>query len=196
MERRGDWTITQTREAYRNPWIRVVEHQVIRPDGSEGIYGVIDAGHNAGTVVIDDDDNIVLLEEFVFPLGVTTLQIPSGQYRDGESPLAAAKRELAEETGIAAANWIDLGKFALSGGISTQMSHVFLARELSYGESHLEETEQIVVRKVPLCDAIDMCMTSHIVDSVSLVGIFRAAAWLRKNDNQVNSGNTSFGSQV
>lgn len=180
MEKRGRWTIEATREAYRNPWIAVVEHRVVRPDGSRGIYGVIDAGNNAGTVVIDHDDNIVLLEEFVFPLGRTTLQIPSGQYRVGETPLAAAQRELLEETGITAKAWSELGTFALSGGISTQESHLFLAQDLSYGESHLEVTEEIVVRRIPLQQAYEMCLTSEITDSVSLVAIFRAVEWLRR----------------
>jgi 8-oxo-dGDP phosphatase len=179
MEKRSNWSIIESSVKYSNPWIRVIEHQVIRPDGNLGIYGVLDAGNNAGVVVIDEELNVVLLDEFIFPLNMVTPQIPSGQFRD-EEPLDGAKRELAEETGITAASWTSLGTFHLSSGISTQVGHLFLARELSYGQSQLEGTEQLTMRKVPLQDALQMCLTSEIKDSVSLVGIFRAAEFLRR----------------
>ncbi|TDY49709.1 NUDIX domain-containing protein [Alicyclobacillus sacchari] len=180
MEKRGPWSILRSEVKYRNPWISVVEHQVLRPDGKPGIYGVIDAGHNAATVAIDSGFNAILLDEFVFPFGVVQPQIPSGQFRDDEDPQVAAARELLEETGIAATSWVSLGTFQLSGGISTQVSHLFLAQELSFGERRLEGTEQIEMRKVPVVDAIAMCLDGRIQDSVSLVGLLRAAEWLRQ----------------
>ncbi|GMA65043.1 NUDIX hydrolase [Alicyclobacillus fastidiosus] len=179
MEKRSNWTITHSQVKYQNPWIQVIEHQVIKPDGHAGIYGVIDAGNNAGTVAIDEDLNVVLLDEFIFPFNSITPQIPSGQFRE-EDPLDGAKRELLEETGITAATWTPLGTFYLSGGISTQVGHLFLARDLSYGGCQLEETEELSMRKVPLQDAVDMCLSAEIKDSVSVVGILRAAEYLRR----------------
>ncbi|MFB5189476.1 NUDIX domain-containing protein [Alicyclobacillus fastidiosus] len=179
MEKRSNWTITHSEVKYRNPWIQVIEHQVIRPDGHAGIYGVLDAGNNAGTVAIDENLDVVLLDEFIFPLNSVTPQIPSGQFRE-EAPLDAAKRELLEETGIMAATWAQLGTFYMSGGISTQEGHLFLAMDLSYGKSQLEGTEQLSMRKIPLQDAVEMCLSAEIKDSVSVIGILRAAEHLRR----------------
>ena len=180
MEKRGKWTILRSEVKYKNPWLSVVEHEVVRPDGKPGIYGVIDAGYNAATVAIDGEFNVILVDEFVFPFGVVQPQIPSGQFRDDEEPQAAASRELFEETGVTATSWVSLGTFQLSGGISTQVSHLFIAQNLSFGERMLEGTEQIEMRKVPFADALAMCLDGRIQDSVSLVGLLRAAKWLRQ----------------
>jgi 8-oxo-dGTP pyrophosphatase MutT (NUDIX family) len=179
IEVRGKWKVIDKKVEYQNQWIKVIEHKVIRPDGTEGIYGVLDAGNNSGVVAVDEDMNIVLLKEFLFPFATTTIQIPSGQVVD-EDPLVGAKRELLEETGIRAANWISLGECYLSGGISTQVSFLFLATDLSYGESELEETEDISVIRIPIQRVLEMCFHSEIKDSVSLIGIYRAVEYLRR----------------
>lgn len=171
------WTVHRDTVVYENPWIRVHEYAVTRPDGIPGIYGVVDAGQNAGAVVLDAGGRIALLREWVFPLQTWTLQIPSGQFQD-ESPLSACQRELHEETGIEACRWTSLGTFYLSGGISTQVGHLFLAQDLTMGLPEREGTEVMDLTWMPLTDAVDLCMASTIQDSVSLVGIFRATAHL------------------
>lgn len=171
------WVVHRDTVVYENPWIQVHEYVVTRPDGTPGIYGVVDAGQNAGAVVLDDRGRIALLREWLFPLETWTLQIPSGQFRD-ELPLIACQRELREETGIAASQWTSLGTFYLSGGISTQVGHLFLARDLVIGPPEREGTEVMDLMWIPLADAVDRCLASTIQDSVSMVGILRAAAYL------------------
>jgi 8-oxo-dGTP pyrophosphatase MutT (NUDIX family) len=173
------WRVHGKTIPYENPWIRVHEYVVTRPDGTSGIYGVVDAGQNAGAVVVDAHGRVALLREWVFPLQTFALQIPSGQFRD-ESPLAACQRELREETGIEAAQWNGLGTFALSGGISTQVGHLFLARELTVGPPQQEATEVMELTWIPLADVVARCVDGTIQDSVSLVGLFRAAAYLHR----------------
>ncbi|MFN8535593.1 MAG: NUDIX hydrolase [Dehalococcoidia bacterium] len=173
--RRGPWQVLATREVYRNRWLRVREDSVIRPDGQAGIYGVVEPDDNAAIVALDNAGRVALLAEFVYPLGIETLQIPSGAIDPGEAPQAAAQRELAEETGLRAGRWESLGHLALSGGISTQVSHLFLARDLAAGEARPEGTERVALRFVPLNDALALADQSAIVDSPSLVGLYRAA---------------------
>lgn len=92
--------------------------------------------------------------------------------------MTACQRELREETGIRAAQWTASGTFYLSGGISTQVGHLFLAQDLVFGPRERESTEVMDLVWLPWADAVDQCLASTIQDSVSLVGIFRAAAYL------------------
>ncbi len=180
LEKRGKWTILNKTVRYQNPWMSIIEHEVIRPDNEPGIYGVVEVGSNSGIVAMNEKLEIILLDEYIFPFATTSLQIPSGQVL-GEDPLIGAKRELKEETGIIAENWISLGTFYLSGGISTQIGNLFLATGLTFEKSALEGTEDLIVTTIPLAKAVNLCVNSQIKDSVSIVGIFRAAEYLRQN---------------
>lgn len=179
-ERRGPWQVLARREVYRNPWLRVYEDTVVRPDGQPGIYGVVEPDDNAAIVALDGEGRVALVVEFVYPLGRELVQIPSGGVAPGEDPLAAAKRELAEETGLIAAQWTSLGRLAFSGGLSTQIGHLFLARELWRGAPRPEGTERLTLRFVPLADALALADQGEILDSPSLVGLYRAARWLAR----------------
>jgi len=133
------WVTISAREVYRNPWLHVIEYSVRRPDGNPGIYGVIYPGDNAAIVALDAQDHVYLVGEFNFPLQRFEWMIPSGKVEDGEDPLAAARRELAEEVGMAASLWEPLGNYYLSSGISPQTTHVFLATDLSAGPPSLKQ---------------------------------------------------------
>ncbi|WP_041695859.1 NUDIX domain-containing protein [Alicyclobacillus acidocaldarius] len=174
------WTILSERIAYQNPWIRVIEYDVLRPDGQPGLYGVMDAGHNAGVVAVDEQARVALLHEFVFPVDRFLWQIPSGQFRD-EGPEAAAARELREETGIVARTWTPLGVAHLSAGISTQETHLFLAKDLSIGEADREPTETMTMVWIPLEYAVHMCLRGEITDAVSVIGLLKAFLWTEKD---------------
>ncbi|WP_304595789.1 NUDIX domain-containing protein [Alicyclobacillus sendaiensis] len=177
--RRHLWTVLSERVAYQNPWIRVTEYDVLRPDGQPGLYGVVDAGHNAGVVAVDDRQRVALLREFVFPVDRFLWQIPSGQFRE-EGPEIAAARELREETGIAARSWTPLGMAHLSAGISTQETHLFLAQDLSFGEAEREPTETMTIEWIPLEDTVEMCLRGEITDAVSVIGLLKAFLWMEQ----------------
>src|SRR5262249_50708663 len=90
------------RPGYSNPWLSAVEYAVVRPDGQPGIYGVVDPGPNATIVALDDHEHVTLVRDFVYPLQRAAWGLPSGKVEEGEAPLAAAQRELAEEAALAA----------------------------------------------------------------------------------------------
>lgn len=168
------WRTVAAREVYRNPWLSVTEYQVVRPDGKPGIYGVVDPHDNAAIVALDDDERVLLVGEFLYPLQEYAWMIPSGTVEDGEDPGAAARRELEEEAGYMAAEWSSLGVYYLSSGISTQRSFAFLARGLTQGMSRPEGTEQLVPRLVPLVEARAMCRRNEIRDAPSVMALWRA----------------------
>lgn len=175
------WRTLGAREVYRNPWMSVTEYSVRRPDGKTGIYGVVDPGDNATIVALDETERIALVGEFRYVTQQHQWMLPSGKVEDGEEPLAAAQRELAEEAGVAAEEWTSLGAYHLSNGILKQVSHIFLARGLQPATAHPEGTEQFTMRSLPLGDAVEACLRGEIADAPSVLGIWRTWFLLRGN---------------
>lgn len=173
------WRTRGARVAYRTPWITVSEYTVMRPDGSSGIYSVVDPGDNVAVVALDASERIWLVGEFVYPLQRFGWMVPSGKREGDEAAEAAAQRELAEELGIVADNWQALGTYDLSCGISAQATHLFLARGLTRGMPQPEGTEVLRARQVALDEAYGACLRGEIRDAPSVLGIWRAHALLR-----------------
>ncbi|MGU3497378.1 NUDIX domain-containing protein [Mycobacterium sp. C31M] len=132
-----------SREVYRNNWMTVREDAIRRPDGSEGIYGVIDKPTYA-LVVARDGDRFHLVEQFRYPIGLRRWEFPQGTAPDlaDLEPADLAARELREETGLRAESLVRLGQLDVAPGMSSQRGWVFLATGLSEGEHEREHEEQ------------------------------------------------------
>ncbi|WP_424511251.1 NUDIX domain-containing protein [Pseudonocardia endophytica] len=133
-----------SRQVYANAWISVREDAVRRPDGSEGIYAVIDRPTVAIVVPRADDGSLHLVEQFRYPLGARRWEFPMGTAPDRaeQDPAELAVRELAEETGLTAGRMEHLGTIDVAAGMSSQRGHVYLATDLTEGTPHREHTEQ------------------------------------------------------
>lgn len=172
------WQTMDGRVVYRNRWITVTEYAVIRPDGTPGIYGVVDPGPNASVVALDADGHVWLAREYVYPVHDYVLKIASGKVEDGEDSLAAARRELAEELGIVAERWTPLGAYFTSSGVSPQTSYLYLARDLTIGDARREDTEDIERRRMPLRAAVEACLGGEIRDATAALALLRAWLWV------------------
>ena len=133
---------TSSRSIYTNPWMTLREDTFSRPDGVEGIYGVVDKPDYA-LVIARDGDAMMMVEQYRYPLGMRRWEFPQGTAPDRASMPAAelAARELREETGLTAASWEYLGLLDVAPGLSSQRGRVFLARDLTQGEPEREATE-------------------------------------------------------
>lgn len=124
------WQTVETRRVYENPWISVREDDVRRPDGSPGIYGVLDLQHPAVFIVaVTDDDEVVLVRQDRYTIGKSSLEVPAGG-TDGEDPLVAARRELLEEAGYDARDLRQLADVFSLNGVCNAPGHVVLATGL------------------------------------------------------------------
>lgn len=177
------WRTLNAREVYRNPWLSVVEYQVIRPDGQSGIYGVVDPGDNVLIVALDSEQRVWLVRDFVYPAQQYHEMLPAGKLEADEEPLIGAQRELAEEVGAYTArdeDWMLLGTFYLSSGVSSQRSYVYLAQSVLPGEARREGTEQrMTTRQLPLREAYLWTLNGGCDDAPTALGIL--LAWTRLN---------------
>jgi 8-oxo-dGTP pyrophosphatase MutT (NUDIX family) len=173
MAMQNPWRTLSSRTIYRNPWLALREDRVIRPDGAEGIYSVVEMRPSCGIVAINEDNQIALVGQWRYVHDRYSLEIPTGGSDQGETPLDAAKRELLEETGLTAEDWTALGTIDNSNGCTTDVAHLFSARNLTTGPSIPQGDEQVELRWMPFVDAVAAVMEGKITDSVSVAGILK-----------------------
>ena len=167
------WRTLSSRTIYRNPWLVLREDRVIRPDGAEGIYSVVEMRPSCGIVAINEDNQIALVGQWRYVHDKYSLEIPTGGSEQGETPLDAAKRELLEETGLTARDWTALGTIDNSNGATTDIAHLFLARNLTTGPPVPQGDEQVELRWMPFVDAVLAVMKGEITESVSVAAILK-----------------------
>ncbi|WP_210487334.1 NUDIX domain-containing protein [Rufibacter aurantiacus] len=169
------WKTLDSKPIYENPWISVREEQVINPGGGRGIYGVVSMKNKAiGIIPIDDEGNTWLVGQYRYTVNEYSWEIPMGGGPVGIDPLESAKRELKEETGFTAAEWTNIGRIHTSNSVTDEEGFIFLAEELTAGETEFEETEDLKIWKLPLHEAVRMAMDSEITDAISIAGLLKA----------------------
>jgi 8-oxo-dGTP pyrophosphatase MutT (NUDIX family) len=162
---------------YENAWITVNHDEVTRPDGKPGIYGVVHFKHRAvGVVAIDEEDRILLVGQYRYPLDVYSWELPEGGAHQGENLAGAAARELREETGVTAERWTRIVRAHLSNSVTDEEATIFLAEGFSHGDAEPEGDELLQVKWVPFADAVRMVFEGEITDAISVMGILRVAA--------------------
>jgi 8-oxo-dGTP pyrophosphatase MutT (NUDIX family) len=161
---------TSSREAYRNPWIRVREDVLEHDDGTSGLYGVVERP-DFGLVLPRQDDGFWLVEQYRYPLGRRSWEFPQGTWGAGKSGSAEelARTELAEETGLRAGRMQHLGRLDLAPGLMTQRFDVWVATGLTSGPTHRESTESdMQMAFVPEAALREMIRDGRFTDGPSL----------------------------
>lgn len=171
---KNPWKTLAEENIYENPWISLTEYQVINPGGGQGIYGKVHFKNLAiGILVLDEKYNTWLVGQYRYPLNQFSWEIPEGGGALDEDPHKSAQRELHEETGITAGSWTEIQQLHLSNSVSDELAIIYLARDLTYGKSNPEETEQLTIRKLPFNDALNMVISGEITDSISVAAILK-----------------------
>lgn len=173
--KRGPFEVTDSKIVYKNPWIEVREDKVVRPNGKEGLFGIVTGGIGSSVLALNNENEIYLVKEFHYAQNDSTYELPSGAIDKGESPLESATRELKEETGLTAKTWTDLGVEEPLTVVLHAPNYMFLAEELTVGEASDEEIDLIKLEKVPFKKAIEMVEKGEITHSASVIAILKVA---------------------
>ena len=173
-EHHNPWKIIGEKPIYDNKWINVTEYDVINPSGGKGIYGKVHFKNFAiGIVPLDDEFNTYLVGQYRFTLNQYSWEIPEGGGPMDQDMLSSAKRELKEETGLVAGEWTKLMNFHLSNSVCDEHGAIFLARKLKQEGAAPEETEDLMVKKIPFEEAYRMVEEGKITDSMAVAGILK-----------------------
>ena len=176
-----EFQLLKTEPVYDGRVISLRRDTVAMPGGGDSVREVV---HHPGAVAVlalDEDENVVLVRQYRHPVGRHLWELPAGlRDADGEPPLETAKRELAEETQLAADRWSLLVSVHNSPGFSDELVHIYLAEGLSpvaRPEGFLVEHEEadMTVARVPLADAVQRVFDGDISNSSAVAGILAAA---------------------
>ena len=154
--------------------IKVYKDNVELADGKKSFREVV--RHSGGVVILafKDEDTILLVKQYRYPIGETVLELPAGKLEKGEDPFEAAKRELEEETGYCANKWTDLGYINTSPGFSDEKLYLYLAQDLEYTHCHPDEGEIIQAFEYKYDDVLKMIDNGEINDAKTICGLMRA----------------------
>lgn len=157
------------------------EDKVIRPDDSNGIYGVVESNDSVMIVALNEQNEVYIVRNFRYPAGTWNWELPGGG-GDKQDMLEASKRELEEETGIIAKNWDKLGTTWVCNGLMTEKMTSYLARDLTLRQKHDEPNEPVISSRFVSLEEIDeMVEDGQINDGQSITALFFLKKWLAAN---------------
>jgi len=166
------WKKLSSRIVWENDWMQVHEDEVINPGGGENLYGHVHFKNRAVAIVpLDENGNTWLVGQDRYTLGAWSWELPMGGAPLGEAPIDAAQRELREETGLTAADWAEVMRLHTSNSITDECGIVYVARDLTEGETAFEESEDLEIRKLPLSEAVMMVKRGEITDAITVAAL-------------------------
>ena len=165
--------ITESKEVCNCKLFRVTEDKAVDSKGGfEIARSVVRHPGSAVMMAMDDRNRILLVRQYRLPADDYLWELPAGKLDEGEKPLQAAKRELAEETGYKARTWTKLASFYVSPGYVGERMTIFLATDLKAGEASPMDDERIEVRWFKKKEVGEMIKDGKIQDAKTIIGFY------------------------
>jgi len=181
LKPKNPWQTLNSEIKFDTPWISVTKHDVIDPSGKPALYGTVSFKNLAiGIIPIDNQGNTWIVGQWRYPLKQYSWEIIEGGGPIGIDPIESAKRELKEEAGLEAKKYTLICNMHTSNSVSDEYCFIYLAQDLTEGESEPEDSEDLTIKKIPFSEAYDMVMNGEITDSLSMVGILKTKILLEK----------------
>lgn len=160
--------------------LTVKKDRIRLPNGHESLREYVEHPGAVVIVPILPNGNVVLERQFRYPLHQVFIELPAGKIDPGEDVLHTGQRELLEETGFTAKDWVKLGVQHPCIGYSNEVIHIFLAQYLTAGTDKRDEDELLEVFDLTLGDCLRMVMCGEITDSKTICALFMAEQYLRQ----------------
>ena len=180
MEMPGDLTeITLRRnDVYNGKILHVHVDDVRLPNGQEAVREVVDHVDGAAVLAMDEADRVLVVRQYRYPFAQVLTEIPAGKLDAGEEPRTGALRELKEEIGAQAGELIDLGAVYPSPGFCREVLYLYLARNLTYGETCPDEDEFLEQVRIPFGRLAEQVMSGAIRDGKTVAAVLKAKVLL------------------
>ena len=169
----------ESREIYQGKVLHVFEDVVELENGERATREVVRHQGAVCIAAVTEDDMVYLVRQFRYPMGRELLELPAGKLEKGEEPLAAAMRELGEEAGVLADQWVSLGEYFPAAAYTDEVIHCFGARGLKPCRMALDEDEFLTPLKMPLEQAAAMAEEGALSDGKTCVAVLRLRALRR-----------------
>lgn len=174
-------TKTHSQEIFDGVVVHLFRDTVTLPNGHEAIREVIRHVGAVGVIPLTADGKVIIERQFRYPLDRVITEIPAGKLDSfTEDRLSAAKRELEEETGYTAGEWIPLGDYYPTPAYCDERITLYLARDLTPGRRHLDEDEFLNFEAVPLTQLVEQVMNGTITDGKTQVAILKVWTLLNR----------------
>ena len=163
--------------------LKLYRDEVGLSDGGTSVREFVHHPGGVAAVALDGDGNVYLERQFRYPYHKVVTEIPAGKLEPGEDPFEAIRRELKEEIGATAGRWDSLGYMMPSVGYTDEMLYLYLARDLTFGETHLDQDEFLEPFKMPFAEALAQAADGRLNDGKTLAALFRADRLMREEAN-------------
>ena len=163
--------------------LKLCRDEVELPNGGRSVREVVRHPGGAAVVALDGDGNVCLERQFRYPYRKVVMEIPAGKLENGEDPFDAVRRELKEEIGAEAGRWDALGRIMPSVGYTDEMIYLYLARDLTFGETHWDKDECLEIFRLPLAEALERAADGRLSDGKTVAALFRADRLIRRETN-------------
>jgi len=173
---------TASRIVWSSPWYRIRQDELLLPDGSSGVYNVVEKPPAVWIVPLTLAGKVVLIRNYRYTVDDWCLEIPAGSQQPQQRLAETAAQELREEIGGVARNLAYVGQFYTANGICNEISHVFLATGVTLGPPSREPTEVMETRQVSVSEALHLAATNQISDGPSALALLLCAERLRALD--------------
>lgn len=166
------------KEFYHGYIVDFCVHQVELEDGKTASREVVHHHGGVSVVALDEKGRLLLVRQFRFAAGKELLEIPAGKLEQGEDPMAAAARELEEETGYQAESLELLTEMIPTPGYCTEVIHIYLARGLRQGPCHPDPDEFLEICRLPFETLLEQAMDGRLQDAKTVAGLLKTKVLL------------------
>lgn len=170
------WKTRSSKPIYENKWMRLREDIAEMPDGRTTVYGVVTFGECVGVLPFVDENHVALVRQYRYVFGENQRwEMPTGGVKPGESPEAAALRELREEVGYTADRLVPVSTYYTSKSICDETAHLYLGYDLTRAALPPDDTEFFEVAVFPFDEVLEMVVRSEIRDGMTVIAVLHAA---------------------